>query len=180
MNFSENREHRKTFEEWVSSHAGILHHVVNGFAAGDDRQDLMQELLLAVWKAVPAFRGESKVSTFLHRVTHNAALTWRRKVRAYDRRMDAFRATQSPGGEASHEAAKATADDTMADRLSRLYSEIRRLPPLDRSLVLLSLDGLTYTEMAAIHGLTESNLGSRLTRTRQKLAQALKASFPPQ
>lgn len=179
MNFSENPQHRKTFEEWVSLHAGILHHVVNAFAEGDDRQDLMQELLLAVWKAIPAFREESKVSTFLHRVTHNAALTWRRKIRTHDRRMDAFRATHMPSMEASPDPAQTTtASDPTADRLARLYEEIRRLPALDRSLILLSLDGLTYTEMAHIHGLTETNTGSRLTRARQKLAQALKATPP--
>jgi RNA polymerase sigma-70 factor (ECF subfamily) len=175
MNFSENAAQRKKFEEWVTAHAGILHHVVNGFAQISDRADLMQELLLAVWKAVPAFREESKVSTFLHRVTHNAALTWRRKNRNHDRRMEALRADQPPE---FMDGSLSPADENReatADRLERLYSEIRRLPALDRSLILLSLDGLSYAEMAAIHGLTESNTGSRLTRARQKLAQALKA-----
>ena len=60
------------------------------------------------------------------------------------------------------------------NRVAQLYAEIRRLPALDRSLILLSLDGMSYAEMAAIHGLSESNTGARLTRARQKLTQAMK------
>ncbi|MDB6133149.1 MAG: ylaC [Verrucomicrobiales bacterium] len=162
------------FEDWVHTHAAILHHTVHAFASGADREDLMQELLLAVWKAVPAFRGESQVSTFLYRVTHNAAMTWRRRERTHSRRLEAFR-LQSPEAGAGGEIPSATGDpDGTAARLERLYAEIRRLPALDRSLVLLSLDGMSHRDMAAIHGLSESNVGARLSRARQKLTHNLK------
>ncbi|MES2708886.1 MAG: sigma-70 family RNA polymerase sigma factor [Verrucomicrobiota bacterium] len=157
---------QRQFEEWLRDHAAILHHTVNGFADGDDRHDLMQELLLAVWKSIPAFRQESLVSTFLYRVTHNAAMTWRRKQRTYERKIEKFRL--EPPAEDPGE----TAPD--AAKLARLYAEIRRLPPLERSLILLSLDGMSYSEMAAIHGLTGSHVGVRLSRIRQKLTQAMK------
>ena len=83
-------EQQERFERWTREHAAILHHVANGFAEGADRQDLMQELLLAVWKAIPAFRGESQVTSFLFRVTHNTALTWRRTRHNYQRRVERF------------------------------------------------------------------------------------------
>lgn len=162
---------REQFDQWLRDHAAILHHVANGFAEGEDRHDLMQELLLAVWKAIPAFREESRASTFLYRVTHNTAMTWRRKQRTYERKLGEFRlqrasaeAVEGSGGEISPAAA----------RLALLYAEIRRLPALDRSLILLSLDGISYGEIAAVHGLSESNVGVRLTRARQKLTQAVR------
>ena len=55
--------------------------------------------------------------------------------------------------------------------LERLYEAIRQLEPLDRSLVLLSLEGQSYAEIAALHGLSETNIGARLSRARQKLTQ---------
>jgi len=58
--------------------------------------------------------------------------------------------------------------------LERVYVEIRLMPPVDRSLMLLSLDGLSYRDMATIHGLSESNVGVRLNRIRQKLTLNLK------
>lgn len=141
--------------------------MVNGFAEGDDRKDLMQELLLAVWKAIPAFRQDAQPSTFIYRVTHNAALTWRRAQQNYRRRVDRFEsfAPADPGG---------NPEDHSAALLEKIYAEIRQLPPLDRSLMLLSLDGISYRDMAAIHGLSETNVGVRLNRARQKLTLALK------
>ena len=60
------------------------------------------------------------------------------------------------------------------ETLELLYRHIRELPPIDRSLILLHLDGVRYAEMADIHGLTESNVGARLTRLKQKLSDSLK------
>ena len=74
----------------MQDHRAILHHVANGFAEGDDRNDLMQELLLAVWKAIPAFRDGAQPSTFVYRVSHNAALTWKRTQRNYRNRLERF------------------------------------------------------------------------------------------
>lgn len=159
-------EHQEIFERWLGEHSAILHHVANGFAEGDERKDLMQELLLAVWKAVPAFRGAASPSTFMYRVSHNAALTWRRTQRNYRRKVEEFGAQATETFDAPV--------DSSARLLERVYTEIRRLPALDRSLILLSLDGLGYRDMAAIHGLSEGNVGVRLNRARQKLIQALK------
>ena len=75
--------------------------------------------------------------------------------------------TQEPGGRAN---------DPSAALLERIYAEIRKLPPLDRSLVLLSLDGVSYADMAHIHGLSESNVGVRLNRARQQLARTMKGA----
>ena len=55
------------------------------------------------------------------------------------------------------------------EMLEHLYAAIRTFPPLDRSLLLLQLEGLSYSQMGEIHGLSESNVGVRLTRLKQKL-----------
>lgn len=147
------------FQTWVSQHVGVLHRIARAFAAGADQQDLLQELLIAVWRAAPAFRGDSAASTFIFRVAHNRALTWRRGETRRRRRDDEYQRlyVAEEGGE-----------DPL---LERLYEAIRQLEPLDRSLVLLSLEGQSYGEIAALHGLSETNIGARLSRARQKLVQ---------
>jgi len=159
------RHQQAIFDDWLREHAAILHHVANGFATGADRHDLMQELMLALWRAVPAFRAASLPSTFIFRVTHNAALTWKRAERGYRRRLDIFE--QEPA--LAPAAIAGPGDETPADSLELLYSAIRSLEPLDRSLVLLQLDGVSYAQIAEIHGLTESNVGVRLNRIKHKL-----------
>lgn len=145
------------FQAWVGEHIGVLHRVARAFAAGADQQDLLQELLITLWRAAPAFRGDSAASTFIFRVAHNRALTWRRgqtRRRRSDRDFQRLHVAETPE------------EDPL---LGRLYSAIRQLEPLDRSLVLLSLEGQSYAEIAALHGLSETNVGARLSRARQKL-----------
>lgn len=160
-------EQRERFDAWMHEHMAILYRVANGFAEGDDRDDLMQELLLAVWRAVPAFAGGSRPSTFIYRVAHNAALTWKRGATTYRRHVDRFEA------DASREPAVGEPEARNREALEILYANIRRLAPVDRSLILLHLDGLSYASMAEIHGLTEGNVGARLSRLRQKLSESM-------
>ena len=164
-----NDEQHLRFERWLADHVAVLHHVANGFAEGADRHDLMQELLLALWRAAPVFRGGALPSTFIYRVAHNTALTWKRSQRNYRSRLERFEQLES-ASERDGDARAARERET----LELLYAQIRQLPPVDRSLILLHLDGLSYAEMAGLHGLTETNVGARLTRLKQKLSAALK------
>jgi RNA polymerase sigma-70 factor (ECF subfamily) len=146
------------FAAWIAPHVGRLTRISRAFAAPSDRHDLMQELLIAVWKARPAFRGDAAPSTFVYRVAHNRALTWKRR--------EGLRWLRFPILQGDVPDAAEPAPD---DRLERLYAAIRQLPPVDRSLMLLSLDGVPYTDMSALHGLSEANIGARLTRARARL-----------
>ncbi|MBP2161766.1 RNA polymerase sigma factor [Asticcacaulis sp. BE141] len=147
------------FADWIAPHVGRLTRISRAFAAPADRHDLMQELLIAVWKARPAFRGDASPATFIYRVAHNRALTWRRREGLRWLKFARFR------------------DDLMNlppesgedPRLETLYAAIRELPPVDRSLMLLALDGVSYADMSALHALSESNIGARLTRARARL-----------
>lgn len=155
------RDLDKDFADWLAPHLPMLHRTARAFAEPADQHDLLQEMILALWKARPRFRAESAAGTFIHRVAHNAALTWRRG--------EARRRLRGVAIEA--ELLKREAgSDPQAALLERLYAAIRQLPPIDRSLILMSLDGLPYGEIARLHGLSETNVGARLTRIRQRVA----------
>jgi len=163
MNKLKPEHHQEQFDRWMAEYLPVLHHVARAFATGADRDDLLQEMMLSLWKAVPYYRGNSKPSTFIYKVSHNTALTWvrtekRRRVSTAD--LEDFHALPAP-----------SVDPATADQLEMLYAAIRRLPELDRSLILLQLDGLGYEEMAGIHGLSISNVGVRLNRIRTRLIQ---------
>lgn len=167
-------EQNKHFELWLSTHGAMLHHVANGFAEGADRHDLMQELMLALWRAVPAFRHGAQAGTFIYRVAHNAALTWRRGRKNYERRVEQFEASVGEGAGAVTDAVVGSAAARERETLELIYAHIRALPVLERSLMLLHLDGVSYAEMAEIHGLSESNVGVKISRLKQKLSDEMK------
>jgi RNA polymerase sigma-70 factor (ECF subfamily) len=162
-------EQRQRFTDWLRDHGAVVHHVVNGFATGDDRNDLLQEVLLAMWKSIPAFRGQARPTTYLYRVCHNAALLWTRREKNYRRRMEQFSAFSA--GESF-----SCPDASTDERLAVLYSAIHALKPVDRSLMLLLLDGLSYREMAEVLGLSESNVGVKINRIKTQLTQTLKGN----
>lgn len=126
-----------------------------------DRDDLSQEILLALWQALPQFRGQAKLSTYVYRVAHSCALNWKRSRQRYSHKIDSF------GLEITEDAPAASA--TQRERIDWLYARIRELPPVDRSLLLLHLDQLAYAEIADVTGLTEANVGVRLHRLKQHL-----------
>jgi len=143
-------------------HVGILLRTARAFAQNDaDRADLCQEMLFAIWQALPQFQGRAKLSTYVYRVAHRCALNWKRSRQRYARKLDLY-AGEPLGG---------TAPDGSGDdpRLAWLYSRIHELPAVDRSVILLSLDRLSYAEIAEITGLSEANVGVRLHRIKQHL-----------
>ena len=147
-------EQQQRFIEWAELYDGVLWKVARSFAIGPDQDDLHQELLLALWKAIPLFRAESKVSTFVYRVAYNHAIDQNRKRRPLEVSLD--EALQPPAGTRSE------------------HQHIRSLAPLDRTLILLYLDELSYREMAEVLGFSESNVGVRLNRVKKQLAERMK------
>lgn len=164
-------DHESTFRRWLDEHAGLLFKVVRSFAEGpNDADDLFQEILLQVWLSLPGFRAESKETTWLYRVALNTALAWKRRETKYRRRKRAL----TVASEFVDRRAAADGTSATGEEVERLYAAIRALPRADRALVLLYLDQLTYGEMAEVIGISESNVGVRLHRIKQKLADQLK------
>jgi RNA polymerase sigma-70 factor (ECF subfamily) len=157
------KEQEAIFRSWITQYQGVLVHLARGFAHAADQDDLVQEMLLAVWHAVPVFRGESSPSTFIYRVAQNTALTWHRRAR----RQPAMQTLD----EAEHAAAP---ESQKIERSEALYHAIRGLPEVDRSLLLMYLDEMPYRDIAAVLGLSESNVGVRLNRLRARLSAILK------
>jgi RNA polymerase sigma-70 factor (ECF subfamily) len=117
-----------------------------------------------MWKSIPAFREQAKPTTFLYRVCHNAALLWCRREKTHRRRVEQFE-----GFAADHPSRESEA--MVEERLKALYCLIRQLAPLDRSLIRLLLDGMSYRDMAAILALSESNVGVKLNRIKNNLVK---------
>jgi RNA polymerase sigma-70 factor (ECF subfamily) len=162
---------RILFESWAHQYGGLVLRVARAYTvAEEDRQDLAQEILLQLWCSLPRFEGRAKESTWIYRVALNTALAWRR---ADSRRRQRFtpllEVEDIPADEAER---RARLDNEEA--VARLYSAIRALPKVDAALVMLHLDGLSYRETAEVFGISEINVGVKLTRARKALAELMK------
>lgn len=151
------------FGEWLAGHKAILFKVVHAYAFEHaDREDLFQEIVIQVWRSVDAFRGDSSVPTWMYRVALNTAIAWTRKEGRHQRGKQPFEVV---------EGLLTTASSNGPDpRVEWLYRQIAQLRDVDRSVALLLLDGFSYKEIAAIVGLTETNVGVKINRIKAALA----------
>jgi len=125
----------------------------------------LQEIRLAIWSALPNFRGECSLRTFVFRVAHNRALThvWQRK-----------RAGQVDEPEKLVDTRASPEKDAIEKRSrSRLLEAISELPIPLRQVITLALEELPYAEIAAVLGITENNVAVRMNRARNFLKEKL-------
>lgn len=151
---------RSVFTRWLAEYRGLLFKVVRAYAdEAADRDDLFQDIAVALWKSVPRYRGESAETTWIYRVALYTAVTWLRKEkRRRHENVQGFEHVLVTTPEAAQD-----------PRLDWMYSEIRQLEVVDRSVALMMLDGLSYAEIAEALGVSVSYVGVRLNRIKKKL-----------
>ena len=131
------------------------------------QQDLMQEIWLAVWQALPRFRNECSERTFVFRIAHNRGVShidhWQRRQTDV---LDEQAPIPAPGPDPEHSLSQ-------QQRHERLQAAVQSLPIGLRQVVVLTLEGLSNAEVADIIGISENNVAVRLTRARAALGRAL-------
>ena len=157
------------FDRIVRTHGDALSRVAWGYVDGAaDHDDLLQDILVAIWQALPRFRGDSSERTFVFRIAHNRGCTFVARRRHHEPlNDDASIADPRPGP-----------DDIMDDagRRERLARAVRTLPDAQRQAVLLRLEGFSLSEIAALQATSEATVSVRLTRGRDRLRALLGGS----
>jgi RNA polymerase sigma-70 factor (ECF subfamily) len=130
------------------------------------REDLLQEIRLALWAALPKFRGECSWRTFVYRIAHNRSLThiWRR--RGLPQQLEEAPVVVDPRADPESSAIQ-------SDARSGLLNAVRALPVPYRQVIMLVLEDLTRAEISAVLGTSEGSVAVRLNRARKMLREKL-------
>ena len=148
----------------------ILYKVVSAYCHDrEDRADLTQDILVELWLAFPDYDARAKFSTWMYRVAMNVAIS---HLRHRTRKQRDSRQTISLEDFGIDLLAADEADATQSDNMRTLFALIRELDEVNRSLMLLFLDGYSADEIAAIIGITPSNVSTRINRLKQRLTDA--------
>lgn len=125
-----------------------------------DRDDLYQEIVYQLWKSFPSFKEHSKISTWMYKVGLNTAIYHLKKNK---RELATIPIEKEPLNFGTR------IDHIHEERLEILYEHIQRLSLLDKGIILLWLEENSHEEIAAIVGLSITNVGTRVSRIRNKL-----------
>ena len=157
---------KNRFLEQIEQNQNIIHKICGLYAANkDDRKDLSQEIICQLWKSYHSFRGDSKFTTWMYKVALNTALLNLRRYRGRAR-------AESLKEHHADIPAEAAGKDKYG-QISRLYEAISQLGKLDRAIILLYLEQLSYKEISEVIGISESNVSVRLVRIKKKLKELL-------
>lgn len=159
--------HREEFERLVREHGRMISRICASYESNRElARDLAQEVLLAMWRALPTHRGESSLKTFVARIAQFRAIS------------HASRHSKLPPLEEIDESicdtqALPEARAIAADERSRLLAAVRRLPLTYREPAVLTLEDFTPVEIAAVIGITPELVAVRLSRARTLLRALL-------
>ena len=166
------------FEELVRTYEKRVYHLALRMCGNvDDAYEVAQEAFLSAWKGMRFFRGDSSFSTWLYRLTSNAAIDFLRRQRRQGGSdgvslddENTFLEVADPAPSPHQQAERLELRDALARGLGALSPEHRQV------LLLRELQGLTYEEIAAALELDLGTVKSRIARAREKLRKYLVAS----
>ena len=162
-----NKMDKDRFAAILTENRWVLYKVITTYCQDiEDRKDLEQEILIQLWKSIDSYNSEYKMSTWIYRIAMNVSISFYHSNRNR-------KSKSSPISESIFQVA-----DPVDDSLSRsearkfLHNFIGQLDDFNKEILLLYLDDYSYKEIADIVGITETNVGTKLNRIKNKLEKS--------
>lgn len=152
----------ESFQELIMQHKGILFKVARTYCQDEeDRQDLIQEIMIQIWQSFHKYNNKFKISTWLYRISINVAISFYRKDSVRKKYRIPF----------DEQISKINDDEEIEkeQKLNLLDQFIGELKEFDKALILLYLEDKSHTEIADILGISVSNVGTKVGRIKDKL-----------
>lgn len=153
---------KKVFEDVIEQHKGILFKVARTYCPNEeDRQDLIQEMMIQIWQSIHKYNDQYKISTWMYRISLNVAISFYRKSSIRAKKYTVM-----------NEQTVETLVEDKSDKeihLNLLEKFISELKEIDKALMILYLEDKKHIEIAEILGISVSNVGTKIGRIKDKL-----------
>lgn len=126
----------------------------------EDRKDLIQDISLNLWKAYPNYNASVALSTWTYRIALNVSISFLRKETSRRKKVEQYQQQRD---------ILEWHNPLLDERLEQLYRIIDQLKPLDKALIILSLEGCKITEIGDVMGMSPTNVSTKLHRIREQL-----------
>lgn len=154
---------KEDFLDIFEKNIGIIIKISRAYTTiAQDREDLINDITLELWKSFKSFKGNSKISTWVYRVALNTAMNYKRKKKndslffsIHDfKKNDTF--------------PWLIEQDNSSD-IEILYQCINELNEINKAIILLYLDGNSHDEISDITGISRTNVGTRISRIKEQI-----------
>jgi RNA polymerase sigma-70 factor (ECF subfamily) len=153
---------KEQFLDILEGNIGIILKISRAYSNNvQDKEDLINDITLELWKSFGRFKGDSKISTWIYRVALNTSMNYKRK-KEKDKLyfIDDLKLPENPGWLTEQD------DNSLTEVL---YQCIDELSELNKAIILLFLDGNSHDEISDITGISKSNVGTRIGRIKEQI-----------
>lgn len=157
---------RLQFIDYLESYKKLIVKVARIYCENnEDTKDLIQEIVIQLWKSYSKYDPTYSISTWTYRIALNVSISFLRKestrkktYRSYDHQIELLQWEEDP----------------VDDKLDQLYLFIGKLELLDKAIITLYLEGCKYKEIAEIMGMTATNISTKMLRIKEELSEKFK------
>jgi RNA polymerase sigma factor (sigma-70 family) len=156
------KRQQQFFQEIIEQHKGILFKVARTYCPDEeDRQDLIQEMMIQIWQSVHKYNDQYKISTWLYRISLNVAISFYRKNSTRTKKFTDLneQMMETPVEDKSE-------NERQLNLLEQFISELKEI---DKALMILYLEDKSHIEISEILGMSVSNVGTKVGRIKEKL-----------
>ena len=152
----------ENFLKVLKENQGIVLKIVNSYCKNtEDRNDLIQEITIQLWKSWKNYNDDYKISTWMYRIALNIAISFYRKTSRKETLIH-------PLKEGSVFIYNNEGVD-LSENIKQLYHFISKLNDLNKALILLYLDQYNYEEIASVLGISKTNVSTKISRIKRYL-----------
>jgi RNA polymerase sigma factor (sigma-70 family) len=149
----------------IEANKGIIYKIANTYCkVPEDRKDVVQEIILQLWKSFDNYNEQFKHSTWIYRIALNVAISFYRKE-------NRIKQVSNPLSEGILHFADTNNKGETEENIGFLQQFISELKELDKALMLLYLEEKSHKEIAEIIGITETNVATKIGRIKNILKQ---------
>lgn len=149
----------------LEENTGIIIKISRAYTnTSQDREDLINDIVLELWKSFDKFKGDSKISTWIYRVALNTSMNYKRK-----RKKDSLFIFLNDFKK--EEILPWLVEPESSSESEVLYDCIDELNEINKAIILLYLDGNSHDEISTIMGISKTNVGTRISRIKEQIKQ---------
>lgn len=154
-----------SFKKYIDDYRHLLIKIANVYCHNkEERKDLIQEIILQLWKSYTNYNSSYKLSTWTYRIALNVSISYVRKTIVRNKALQQYK-----------ENIVLNIEDSIGENenAKRLYNALEVLKPIERAIVTLHLEACSNKEIAEVIGISPSNVSTRLLRIKDKLKTKL-------
>ncbi|NME67922.1 RNA polymerase sigma factor [Flammeovirga aprica] len=149
------------YEEYIESNKSIIYKICRAYSHSQEEfEDYFQEVCLQLWRSKESYQQQSKLSTWVYRVSLNTCLSM---VKKETKKVSTV--------EINEKIDQVHQFSEKEERLEELYRAIRMLKEVDRAIILLYLEEHSYQDIASIMGISSTNVGAKINRIKKQLKE---------